>query len=1448
MPMYDDPDGQHPRDPNDPLGMRVNGQNFDESPNPGPGPGGDVGGVLGGPVMEGHPDDVPPGLIEEALADLSPPPGWGNQTLPTTEDWNHGVVDPTRALSELDARVAGDFGPKTTILFDNDQSWGNGANINTVDRLRYQQRAVWPAYFNESAVPNKPPSFLTPNQDLGQGPIKPTSRDLRAHYFKWAPFQFMGVPSPISEFGFGAQLFDLMINASEFAEHFESAYGVSYDDIQGFVDSDANISQHEEFRTAVAALYGLGVGGLGEPGFGQDPLTDPLAPLREFVDHATEVPLLLSKSEIAAFGLIETVPFGLVKPVYNYMLLDYEQVLESVVKPAGQTRVIPSIYALQSEIYNTLFEGVAPPPDDAEDVVPSPWRARYLEEDFKDFVTVGGLISGIRPPSTRPPGWRTSYSQKNYFCRWTAAVDRLAPLDPGAARGGRFLQAGKNFKSIIIPPDQLDFINAANNQKESYPMFNEIQFKTDGRKDFANLFIQNHFSSLIMRESMYAQPVPYNTYTRSFSGANQYNPASVGIPGWFSTNTVLNPIELETTDISGFWEDIDADDKLLHEEQEFLDDPSVIMIGTAGVNRGQFNDVLLDGSSDEDKLQQRRLFKETFREKLTEICGRSIRSYQQLMGYPERRMNERAGEHEVDDNGEPVHGALAGMLSIPALARSETVFYKIEKRLNNRVIQEFYVPNNFPIDPKDPLANLDIFKYIDTQVLYGKLSGDSVNAYDYRIYAGQLVIGSRYGRYALSAPTPPPPPPAAVGPGQAGADSLQPLPRRRLEALYEADRALNDPLSYPDDRNTIATLQAEVDATALEACQNLGGCANDDLNDDPAAHPGLVRATQTVLWQQHLDSYLRRFPRNAPFGSSDGPGGVWNRYPSAFGLLEEVTIISAALLAGNALEAMRARISVLNNALFFARTRWRLPDAFEGGVGAHDRPFPPFAPLPGAVEAAFPWPVARGAHYDINVHGSDGSDRIRRALRLVRDIFSTTAQQIQALRPSEQPIPGMPGAPVAPVDEAPEAPALDSLFPPMQAEVGMFDILGSPDPDGTLQVKIKCMSYVIPSLKLIQVPIFHVPEVAIFSKPPASPDIDITPYRAIDDRALIGMNEQASTHRAETPVFIESEDLQTHLYVTRGQYFNDWIDVDPSQREMFDIPIVFGNDDFPSSYEVYRIETPPESYTDFAGNLHHIASLTDQNGKPLVSSASLIDALIPNRKYYYTFRIRDAHGQLSNPTGVYQIELVNDGSAVFMLFETYEFPETPLNLTKNVRRYLKLGPALAQSLVNMPRSDLLDESGEPSATAKNKTIHLGIPSSSTWGRKYKFRLMSKKTGRKIDINIDFKVNQIAEPDINQDSGCDPGFEPPLPQEPEAPPPPAGGQAYAGEIRDNAGDSLYNDAPGAQPVQQYGQIVDLTPAGGGYDDIHLGPSPVDPGAAPQDPEPLPDPSPGGGNFG
>ena len=1374
-----------------------------------------------GPLVGGQNFDGARGLVEEALGDIDGPrPDDARRRDPNFErgaleipwvDW-----DPEEVFQDIDRRAAGDFGPKTAIIFDNDQSWGNGADWFSVDRLRYQERAVWPAYFNESAVPNRPPEFLTPNQDIGRGREASTSRDLGVHYLRFGERFFDHPPyhdlrdlpearaaelMTEAKFGLGQQRFDLMIKASEFVEHYGDAYGITLNEIasyglaqfidghfdaDGDGDLDANISQYRRFREALAAIYGLGVG--------DSP--DPLAPAREFVDHATEVPLLLTKEEIASLGVIDTTPFGLVRPVYNYTLLDYEQVLESVVKPSFHTHVIPNIYVLASELTNP--EGDAP--DEWFSLIGHP------ERDFKQFVTVGNLIQGVRPrPNHENLPGHIPYSQKNYFCRWTNAIDKLAPInsqheDASIARSEQsFMLAAFNFRNIIIPPDQLGFIKDANDQKKAYPMFNEIQFQTDQRKDFANLFIQNHLSNLIMREGIYADLERYNTYIRSFSGAYPHNPASVGIPGWFSTNAVLNPIGLETTDISDYWEDIDTDAELREEELEFRDDPAAIMIGAPGSNEELFENIAPGHMA---------TLKEQFREKLTEICGESMRFYSEMTSGPRFALSPRA----------------------PILARSETVFYKIEKRLNGQIVQEFYVPNNNV--PKE--GDLDIFKYVDTQILYGKLSNtDELNSYDYRIYAGQLVIGSRYNRYALSVPALPAPVDEAQGAdpsctGMGYYDWAPGAPGRPRTVAEHQERCGIPPPWNPsrDEDPAVFHVGWEYEEDWRMSWQHFfplpeeGPKARHTRTDVVAE---VLAARRRLAVREHEGSL--RLDTGSPTGSPR---------PTEAGLIAQIRALDAAILLGSDPENIRRffiaidprgippedphghggfggggggdvdpnwveyralwddYVNTLNATLMFARLHYKKesnPGPIGQGLGSphHFPSFVRMSALPNDPIVSYlnetpnlpPWGPARplGGHLGWR-RGHNVPETIQGDLADIRDNFLQTLEQIQALPareriPAEQPQPRE----RVPRDEIePAAVAGPPFLPPMDAEVGMYNDSGNEDLNGTLQIKIKCMSYVVPSLKLIQVPIFEASDVAIFSKPPATPDISIAPYRAIDNQALILMNEQASTHRAQAPIYIENEDLSVHLSVLRGQYLNDWIDVDPGIPEPLDIPIVFGNDDLPRAYEVYRVDSPPESYADFAGNLHHIASLVDENGKPVVSSASLVDALIPNRKYYYTFRIRDAHDQPSNPTPIYQVELVNDGSAVFMLFEIYEFPETPLNLTKNVRRYLKLGPALAQSLVNMPRSGLLDESGEPSATAKDKTIHLGIPSRQVWGRKYKFRLMSKKTGRKIDINIDFKVNQLAEPDVGAGPGCDPVNDPvPLldPLIPAMPVPPPG---------------------------------------------------------------------------
>ena len=96
---------------------------------------------------------------------------------------------------------------------------------------------------------------------------------------------------------------------------------------------------------------------------------------------------------------------------------------------------------------------------------------------------------------------------------------------------------------------------------------------------------------------------------------------------------------------------------------------------------------------------------------------------------------------------------------------------------------------------------------------------------------------------------------------------------------------------------------------------------------------------------------------------------------------------------------------------------------------------------------------------------------------------------------------------------------------------------------------------------------------------------------------------------------------------------------------------MFKSDDNPVEYEVYRLANKPSSYSSFAGNKR--ATVNAKN------VSSLTEKLKHNRKYYYTFRSIDIHGNISNPSAVYQVELVENSGAVYPVITTYEFEKPP---------------------------------------------------------------------------------------------------------------------------------------------------------------------------------------------
>jgi hypothetical protein len=145
------------------------------------------------------------------------------------------------------------------------------------------------------------------------------------------------------------------------------------------------------------------------------------------------------------------------------------------------------------------------------------------------------------------------------------------------------------------------------------------------------------------------------------------------------------------------------------------------------------------------------------------------------------------------------------------------------------------------------------------------------------------------------------------------------------------------------------------------------------------------------------------------------------------------------------------------------------------------------------------------------------------------------------------------------------------------------------------------------------------------------------------------------------------------------------------------------------------------------------------------------DRIRPNRKYYYTFRAIDVHRHVSNPSPVYEVEMVNDGGTIYPVIKIIDFQEgekMTRSPQKSFKKHIKIFPNFMQKVIDEEGSELfgLVDGGDRWIfglvdSPIGKDIKLGIQEESVWNKQFKVRFISKKTGRKFDINMKFKTEQ-----------------------------------------------------------------------------------------------------------
>lgn len=294
------------------------------------------------------------------------------------------------------------------------------------------------------------------------------------------------------------------------------------------------------------------------------------------------------------------------------------------------------------------------------------------------------------------------------------------------------------------------------------------------------------------------------------------------------------------------------------------------------------------------------------------------------------------------------------------------------------------------------------------------------------------------------------------------------------------------------------------------------------------------------------------------------------------------------------------------------------------------------------------------------------------------------------------------------------------------------------------------------SIKLIELPYTGKKSIKAQEQPPVPPEINFVPYRNIDNKILITFN------------------------VGIGEYYDSYIPITGEDSDIIENSsivdnkgqVLFKTEGDVTGYEMFRIsevEMPdgPKSYSDF-GTKDSVKRvlLNRELGEP-----TFIDTLRPNTKYWYTFRTNDKkHSSsemfpdFSNPTDVYEIQLINNSGAIYLIMQTYDigfFDKQRLLLqktkTKTMRKYLHIKPSFEQTILNSDPefggSDytiaaMVESTKDYVEKDKNDDVSefkLGYKEKSIFGNsdndtnnRFKVRLTSKKTGRRIDIFLRFK--------------------------------------------------------------------------------------------------------------
>ena len=273
--------------------------------------------------------------------------------------------------------------------------------------------------------------------------------------------------------------------------------------------------------------------------------------------------------------------------------------------------------------------------------------------------------------------------------------------------------------------------------------------------------------------------------------------------------------------------------------------------------------------------------------------------------------------------------------------------------------------------------------------------------------------------------------------------------------------------------------------------------------------------------------------------------------------------------------------------------------------------------------------------------------------------------------------------------------------------------------------------------------------ISVVDKPPIFPNVEFVPFRNNQREIAIAMTSNTGDFSAP-PVILEEDDKVQFLRVALSQGVPGVQDLLPENMNIFDFQlngelsehiktIKFRSDDPATKFEIFRLDHYPASILDFRqGRKIKINKKSD--------SCLYKDRLMPDKKYYYVFRVEDIHGHVSNPTEIFEVILKTYDESVRMEVKVVK-PENVLEKERirqessmNFRQFVYLRPTIRHRAANMVESGRYSDFEN---LGPNSMLGEGMEKK-VWNREFILRIRSLNTGKEIDVNFKFvpKLNVL----------------------------------------------------------------------------------------------------------